>query len=57
MVQPARERLREPGDDDRLLALEVRQLVGLAVGRLQREVRGLVADLQLRRGGLARLLL
>ena len=43
----AGERLGEPGDHDRGLPFVLLERVGLAVGRLEREGRGLVADLQL----------
>ena len=47
IVHPWRERLGEPCQHDRLLALEIRQLVGLAVTRLEAEIGSRVADLQL----------
>src|SRR5258708_2536028 len=44
-------RLRKPGQYDCLLVPEIRDLVRLAVARLQREVRRRIADFQLRGGG------
>src|SRR5205823_12222943 len=44
-------RLRETGQYDCLLVPKIRDLVRLAVGRLQREVRYRIADLQLRGRG------
>ena len=43
----SRERLGEPGDHDPFLAVELRQLVGFAVGAGKRPVGRLIADLQL----------
>ena len=42
-------RLGEPGDHYRLFALEAGELVGVAVAALEREVRGGIADLEVRR--------
>jgi hypothetical protein len=39
IVHPCVNALREPGHDDGLLSLEFRELIGLAVGRLQLEIR------------------
>ena len=40
---PAGERLREPGNDDGSLALQVRRLVGLSVAALEFKIRGRIA--------------
>ena len=53
IVQPWVNAFGNHASDDGLLALEVRELVGLAVARLKAEIWGLVTDLQLRSGSLS----
>ena len=57
MVQPCVNAFGNQATTTAFLPLKSDELVGLAVGRLQAEIGGLIADLQLRRGCLCIVLL